>query len=62
MSYEPMPADGDSAERAYTDLGLIPPWKRVYNDGVDVTDEPELWPDWVRDPEVLRRRRGRGRG
>jgi hypothetical protein len=33
-----------SAE-AYRDLGLIPPWERVYRSGRDVTDEhPSTWP------------------
>ena len=60
MSYEPI--DGiDSAERAYLELGLIPPWKRVYADGKDVTDQPDLWPPEVTDPTLLRGRMKGGR-
>lgn len=30
--------------KAWREVGLTPPWERVYRDGVDVTDSPELWP------------------
>lgn len=32
---------------AYRDLGITPPWERVYKQGRDVTDEdPSTWPWW----------------
>jgi hypothetical protein len=59
MSYEPPPTNDHEAQ-FYIEQGEVPPWRRVYNDGVDVTDKPDLWPDWVKDPSILRRRK-RGR-
>jgi hypothetical protein len=48
-----------SSEDEYRErYGQEPPWTRVYRDGVDVTDTPELWPEWRTNPEVLRGRRG----
>ena len=46
-------------ERVYRDAGVEPPWTRVYLDGVDVTDSPELWPwPWAgtRSPRAKRGR------
>jgi hypothetical protein len=43
--------DGDAA--AYRDAGVEPPWTRVWSNGVNVTDHPELWTN----PERYRRRR-----
>ncbi len=60
MSYEP-PPEHDRQAQFYIDRGEIPPWRRVYNDGKDVTDQPELWPDWVKNPSILRRRKRGGR-
>jgi hypothetical protein len=60
MSYEPLP-ENDSQAQLYIDRDEVPPWRRVYNEGVDVTDGPELWPDWVKDPSILKRRKKRGR-
>ena len=35
----------DAFERAYRDRGIEPPWTRVWDDGVDVTDQPQsTWP------------------
>ena len=36
---------GDAFERAYRDEGIEPPWTRVWDNGVDVTDQdPSTWP------------------
>jgi len=37
--------------------GMEPPWERVWRDGVDVTDKPELWPELWTNPGRYRRRR-----
>lgn len=35
----------DVGERAYRELGIEPPWTRVWDDGMDVTDQdPSTWP------------------
>jgi hypothetical protein len=36
----------DGAEKLYRANGVEPPWKRVWLDGVDITDTvpPEQWP------------------
>jgi len=36
---------GDAFERAYRERGIEPPWTRVWDDGVDVTEQdPSTWP------------------
>ena len=50
--------------RAVPDSSLVggaSPWRRFHNDGVNITDKPELWPDWVKDPSILRKRKRGGR-
>lgn len=47
----------DLAVALYRREGMEPGWTRVWRDGVDVTDRPELWPEWYTNPAVLRRRR-----
>ena len=44
----------DPIVQLYLDNGMHPPWLRVWSDGVDVTDEPELWPDLWKDPASVR--------
>ena len=34
----------EAAAAAYRAAGMEPPWERVYRNGEDVTDSPELWP------------------
>ena len=35
-----------AAEQMWIDKGQIPPWWKVYDDGVDVTDDdPNAWPE-----------------
>lgn len=41
----------------YRAAGVEPPWERVYNNGVDVTDQPELWPELWKYPEKFRKYR-----
>jgi hypothetical protein len=41
----------------YRKAGVEPPWERVWRDGVDVTDQPELWPELWANPKRYRRRR-----
>ena len=47
------------AVAAYRAEGIQPPWRRVWRNGVDVTDKPELWPELWADPAGFRRRRKR---
>ena len=47
-SYPPEQWFTESREReaaAWRATGETPPWERVYNNGKDVTDHPELWPE-----------------
>jgi hypothetical protein len=49
----------DADAQVFRDAGVEPPWERVYSNGVDVTDQPELWPDLWAHPEKFRRNRKR---
>ena len=54
--------DPTPADLAFWDAGGHPPWKRVWRDGVDVTDQdpstwPALWNIGVRSPKAGRRAR-----
>ena len=50
----------DPVVQLYLDHGMHPPWLRVWHEGVDVTDEPELWPPLWTDPQGTRKGRTRG--
>lgn len=39
--YPRMSADRD--ELVYLESGMEPPWTRVWREGVDMTDHPEVW-------------------
>jgi hypothetical protein len=49
----------DSDAALYRAEGVEPPWERVCSNGVDVTDQPDLWPALWSDLEKFRRRRKR---
>ena len=37
--------DRDREAQHYRDRGEKPPWEKIWADGEDVTDKPELWPE-----------------
>ena len=51
--------DREQEAQHYRERGEIPPWERVWNDGVDVTDKPELWPEPIPRGRSRRYRRKR---
>ncbi|GGI42738.1 hypothetical protein GCM10010988_40540 [Cnuibacter physcomitrellae] len=44
-AYPDWRAQQQSVEQMYVDAGAVPPSLRIWADGVDVRDNPELWPD-----------------
>lgn len=48
----------DSVARLYREAGMEPPWTRVWDEGVDVTDQdPSTWPYPWNDEDAPRRHR-----
>jgi hypothetical protein len=54
--------DPTPAEELWWSYGMHPPWKRVWHEGVDVTDQdPATWPKlWQPDVQIRSDRHSRG--